>query len=297
MAQLERILLDLEPFLFLTVAAAFFRSSARRRLPALGTYFAVRGGSMVLLNWVLCFRGMPQCGTTLYTVYFLSYWLFYITEAVTLFFVVQELFGLAMEPVPGLRRLGLLAFRWACIVSVIVAIGVVALPAGMASSSSQPFAAMLGSIGLEAMRCVDILELCLLAFLALSIHSLGRSFRSRLFGIALAFGLQAGCELVFTALAVRYPGLTSSANLFLQCGVTVAFVIWLAYFLVPEPSTERTMIVLPPTSVMARWNSLASGIGQTPQVVAAQPSSGFFLQDIEGVVERVLAKNPVVADR
>jgi hypothetical protein len=35
-----------------------------------------------------------------------------------------------------------------------------------------------------------------------------------------------------------------------------------------------------------------------PQVAAAaQPVTGFFLQDIEGVVERVLAKNPVVTNR
>lgn len=299
MAQLEHYLVLLEPVLFLAVAVAFFRSGSARRLPALATYVVVRGGSMLFLNGLLLVYGMPQCGTTLYTIYFYSYWLAYIAEAVALFFVVQELFGQAMEPAPGLRRLGLLVFRWVCIVSLIVAVGAVALPVARDSSAGHAMPMMLGNIALAVARSIDILELCLLAFLGLSIHALGRSFRSRLFGISLGFGIQAAAELVVAALltGARSTGMISSANLMLQIATTVVLLTWTAYFVIPEPSTERTMIVLPPTSVMARWNSLASGIGQTPQVVAAQPSSGFFLQDIEGVVERVLAKNPVVADR
>lgn len=300
MAPLEHFLLDLEPFLFIAVAIAFFRSGGGRRLPALGTYFAIRGGSMVLLNWVFAFNGMPSCGTTLYTVYFCTYWLSFIGEAVALFFVIQELFDRAMEPVPGLRRLGLLAFRWVCIVSLIVAIGAVALPVARSTSADgRGPLSMIGDITLAVGRCIDILELCLLAFLGLSIHSLGRSFRSRLFGISLGFGLQAAAELVTFALLVgsHGPSLISSANLMLQVVTTVVLLTWAAYFIVPEPESERSMIVLPPTSVMARWNSLANGLGQTPQVAAAQPATGFFLQDIEGVVERVLAKNPVIANR
>jgi hypothetical protein len=34
-----------------------------------------------------------------------------------------------------------------------------------------------------------------------------------------------------------------------------------------------------------------------PEAVPAGAPTGFFLQDIEGVVDRVLAKNPVVAPR
>lgn len=299
MAQLEHFLVFLEPVLFLVVAVAFFKAGAARKLPALATYLVVRGGSMLFLNGILLLRGMPECGTLLYTVYFCSYWLSYIIEAVALFFVIQELFGKAMEPVPGLRRLGLLAFRWVCIVSFIVAVGAVALPVARGSATGGGPLSMVGDITLAVARCVDILELCLLAFLGLSIHALGRSFRSRFFGISLGFGIQAAAELVTAALLVgsRSAGMTSSANLMLQVATTVVLITWAAYFLLPEPEAERQMIVLPPTSVMARWNSLANGLGQMPQVAAAQPSTGFFLQDIEGVVERVLAKNPVIANR
>ena len=298
MAQLEHFLVSAEPVLVLLAGLAFFRSGSARRLPALTTYFIVRGVSVVFLNWVLCYNGMPQCGTTLYTVFFYSYWLLFIAAAVSLFFVVQEVFDRVMEPVPGLRRLGLLAFRWVSIVSVIVAIGAVALPAAMANHT-QASHDILGPIGLEVARCIDILELCLLAFLGLSIHSLGRSFRSRLFGIGLGFGLQAAAELIATALLSQYSGsaLSSSANIFLEGSTLFVLLIWTTYFLLPEPKTESSMLVLPPTSMLARWNSLANGLGQTPQVMPAQPATGFFLQDIEGVVERVLAKNPVIAPR
>ncbi len=54
------------------------------------------------------------------------------------------------------------------------------------------------------------------------------------------------------------------------------------------------MVVLPPQSMLARWNSLAKGLGQLSQPAVAGAPTGFFLQDIEGVVDRVLAKNPVV---
>jgi len=147
------------------------------------------------------------------------------------------------------------------------------------------------------MRCVTIMELCLVAFLALTIHALGRSFRSRLFGIGMGFGLQAAMDLVGSALIVRFPGTSSPVNLVLQIATPLVLLVWTAYFVLPEPASERSMIVLPPSSVMARWNALAKGIGQTPEAAVATPTTGFFLQDIEGVVDRVLAKNPVVIGR
>lgn len=298
MAHFEQVLVLAEPFVVLLAVIAFLRSGTAKRLPALTTYLALRGSSAVFFNWILAGGGMPQCGTSLYTIYFYSYWIYYIAAAVSLFFAVQEVFDRVMEPVPGLRRLGLLAFRWVCIVSLIVAVGAVGFPAAIAvAGRSASFATMVGPIGVEMMRCADILELCILAFLALSIHALGRSFRSRLFGVALGFGIQASTELVFAALNARYPGMTSSSALFEECGILLALCVWIGYFLVPQPQAEGQIVVLPPQSMLARWNSLANGLGQSPQVAPAQPATGFFLQDIEGVVERVLAKNPIISSR
>jgi hypothetical protein len=292
MAHLQVLLTNLEPVFLLIAGVCFLKSGSARRLPALGVYFLVRGIALLALEGLLWSGVMPAYGTLRYEAYFYGYWGNYIVAAVTIFFVVQEVFKRVMEPVPGLRRLGLLAFRWICIVSFVLSLGSIVLPA--TGNTAHYF---ICSIGPHLMRCVSILELCLLAFLALSIHTLGRSFRSRLFGIGFGFGVQAAGELVASALIAKYPGMLSPVNLFEQIITTAVLITWTAYFLVPEPAAERSLIVLPPSSAMSRWNALAKGIGQTPEVAMATQPSGFFLQDIEGVVDRVLAKNPIVAAR
>jgi len=292
MAHLQVLLTNLEPVFLLIAGVCFLKSGSARRLPALGVYFLVRGIALLALEGLLWSGVMPAYGTLRYEAYFYGYWGNYIVAAVTIFFVVQEVFKRVMEPVPGLRRLGLLAFRWICIVSVVLSLGSIVLPA--TGNTAHYF---ICSIGPHLMRCVSILELCLLAFLALSIHTLGRSFRSRIFGIGFGFGMQAAGELVASALIAKYPGMLSPVNLFEQVITTAVLLTWTVYFLVPEPAAEPSLIVLPPSSAMSRWNALAKGIGQTPEVAMATQPSGFFLQDIEGVVDRVLAKNPIVAAR
>lgn len=293
MAHLQVLLTNLEPVFLLIAGVCFVKSGSARRLPALGVYFLVRGTSLLVLDGLLWSGGLPENGTARYAAYFYTYWVSYVVIAFTIFFVVQEVFKRVMEPVPGLRRLGLLAFRWISVVSVVLSVGAIALPAGTDDAGKY----ILCTLVPDLMRCVSILELCLLAFLALSIHTLGRSFRSRLFGIGFGFGVLAATELVCSALLAKHPALYSPMNLFQQAMITVVLITWTAYFLVPEPSAERSLIVLPPSSAMARWNALAKGIGQTPEVALSSQPSGFFLQDIEGVVDRVLAKNPVVAAR
>lgn len=292
MPHLQDFLIRLEPAFLLVAALAFFHSGAARRFPAVATYFCVRGAQSLFFEIVLHVwgNGMPDCPSLRYDFYFYGYWISYLISAVAIFFVVQEVFKRVMEPVPGLRRLGLLAFRWVSIVSAVVSVGAIALPAAMLQGSAD----RLAIICLQTMRCVSVMELCLLAFLALSIHALGRSFRSRLFGIGLGFGVQAVAELVFTAVSARYPGLGSVANEIKQGITLMVLTTWAVYFLVPEPAAERKMVVLPPQSMLARWNSLAKGLGQLSQPAVSGAPTGFFLQDIEGVVDRVLAKNPVV---
>jgi len=175
MAHLQVLLTNLEPVFLLIAGVCFLKSGSARRLPALGVYFLVRGIALLALEGFLWSGSMPAYGTPRYTAYFYTYWISYIVIAVTIFFVVQEIFKRVMEPVPGLRRLGLLAFRWICIVSVVLSLGAIVLPAGTGDTARY----FICSIGPHLMRCISILELCLLAFLALSIHTLGRSFRRK----------------------------------------------------------------------------------------------------------------------
>jgi hypothetical protein len=292
MAQLQDLLVRLEPLFLLIAAVVFVRSGSARKYPALSAYFVVRGVLCIFLEGLL-WNGMPPNGSTRYLAFYFSYYVNYLVISIAIFFVIQEVFRKVMEPVPGLRRLGLMAFRWVSVVSLVVSVGTITLSA----ETMHVGLFYLCKIGPNLMRCVTIMELCLVAFLALTIHALGRSYRSRLFGIAMGFGLQAAMDLITAALIVRFPGTASPVNAALQIVTTCVLLLWTGYFLLPEPASERSMIVLPPSSVMARWNALAKGIGQTPEAAVATPTTGFFLQDIEGVVDRVLAKNPVVISR
>jgi len=50
--------------------------------------------------------------------------------------------------------------------------------------------------------------------------------------------------------------------------------------------------MLPVSSTILRWNEIACALGHTgTQVAVQQPASGFFLSDVEKVVEDVLTRN------
>jgi hypothetical protein len=287
MVLLEHILNLAEPALLLGVMALFFRSGGAGRYPALASYFGLRFASIFFLDAVHYFR-IPD------PVYLYGYYAGYIICSVAVFFVIQEVFRHLMEPVPGLRRLGLIAFRWITIISIIISTVAVAFPI-----NAKGF--QINLVALQLMRSISIMELCLLVFLALAIHSLGRSFRSRIFGIALGFGLQASLDLVMSAFSSARPGLAgpgmnSTANGVALIFTTITLLIWLGYFLVPEPAAEQMKIVLPSESPILRWNEIAKALGHSaPQIAVGSDASGFFLQDVERVVDKVLAQNALSA--
>jgi len=275
-----------EPVLIWLSLIFFLKSGMSKRFPAMMTYLGLRAGSAVVLEIILNLHRVVSIDNALqYSVYFYTYWSFYTLGAIAIFFVIQEIFCHVTESVPGIRRFGLLAFRWVAIISVIISL-----------SSSLPLkgvGAGLMSIGFQVMRCVSILELCLLAFLALFIHSLGRSFRSMAFGIALGFGVQAAMELILSVVATRSSALDVNINLALQLVITCVLAGWMTYFLLPEPEAEREAITLPVSSSLIRWNEIASALGHNTPHVAVGPARATFLQDVEQVVDKILTKNSI----
>jgi hypothetical protein len=278
-----------EPVLIWLALIFFIRSGVSNRFPAMIRYLALRAGSAVILEIILNLQRLTPITETLqYSLYFYTYWSFYTICAVAIFFAIQEIFCHVTEPVPGIRRFGLLAFRWVAIISVLISV-----------TSSLPLKGVgsgLMSIGFQVMRCVSILELCLLAFLALFIHSLGRSFRSVAFGVALGFGVQAAMELILSLVATRSAVLDVNVNLALQVVTTFVLAGWITYFLLPEPQAEREAITLPVSSSLIRWNEIASALGHNTPHVAVGPSRATFLQDVEQVVDKILTKNSIGAN-
>jgi hypothetical protein len=281
-------LVNIEPWLNMIALVAVIKSGVWRRFPAMTAYLGLRsftdGALLLILNEQHFFAVSAQTQTL---TYIYSYWALYILGAVAIFFALQEIFTAVMEPVPGLQSLGLLVFRWASIAAVIILLGT-SIPVYRSGSSDLFFE----SLTMQMMRCVSILEICLLAYLALSVHSLGRSFRGRVFGIGLGFGLEAAGELIFSALPTRPGPLWSWTNLLLESASIIAVLVWTTYFLLPEPAEERHPITLPVTSPLVRWNDVAAALGQQrpAHVALGAEASAFFLQDVEKTVDKFLTK-------
>lgn len=281
-------LVGAEPWLNLLALLVLIRARAWKKFPAMTFYLGFRCLTDAGLYCILNEHHVIEVSVRTQTLtYIYAYWACYLIGALAIFFVLQEVFIAVMQPVPGLRRLGLVAFRWVAIATVVVLIGMTFLP-------SHKYAAndiLLAAIGDQMLRCVSILEVCLLAYLALSVHSLGRSFRGRVFGIGLGFGLEAAGDLISSLMSSKPGPIWSVANLVLMVGGTAAVLIWTAYFLLPEPAEELEPITLPVTSPLLRWNDIAQALGQHPaQVSLGATSSAFFLQDVEQVVDKFLSK-------
>ena len=270
-----------EFFLWAVLAFLFWKKGLHRRFPAMGAYLALRLASTPLLLAVLYIQSQSW-GRNYYAVYFFGYWAVYIASAVLLFFVCMEVFRSALSAFSGLMRFGTLVFRWAFLASVIVSFSTI-------SFAHKGFM-LIPDIALGFMRSVSILELCLLAFLCLSMNALHLPVRDMAFGIALGFGVLSANDFIQALLLTTHTSLTDPIQFVVESVILAALGIWVAYAALPEPA--RQPVVMPANSTIYRWNEIASALGHTGTQVAVQQSTdAFFLNDVESVVERVLSRN------
>ena len=268
--------------------AALLKSKDIKRFPALLTFFSVRVVAYGAMTLILNSRALfGVSGQTAYACYFFTYWTTYTVGAVLILFVVYELFQIAMEPLPGLRRLGSIAFRWIAGVSMIAAVGAVVAP----RVHGYQFIVMAGEMML---RCESIFALCLLFFLMVTAERLGLSYRSRVFGICFAFGVLAAGDLIDSAVILNAPhAMVQSIGSAIQTGSDiVAMLIAASFFLAKEPARQSIAAVA--KSPLTRWNEIAAALalGQTgSRLTTPAPTSEFFLQDVEKVVDRIMSKN------
>lgn len=281
-------LVDAEPWLNLIALLVLLKAKSWKRFPAMTFYVSFRCFTDAALFFILEERHFLSVSASTQTLtYIYVYDSCYLLGAVAVFLVLQEVFKAVMEPTPGLQRLGLIVFRWASAVMVIAVLAMSPFP----GHGGKTLLLVSSSISVQLMRCVSVMEIGLLVYLAFSVHSLGRSFRGRVFGIGLGFGVEAAGELIFATVARPESTIWNLANLFLMLAGVSALIIWGAYFLLPETAEDRAPVTLPVTSPLLRWNAIASALGQRPAHVAlGATSSAFFLQDVERVVDKFLAK-------
>jgi hypothetical protein len=276
------VMSGVEFLLWAVLAFVFWKRNLHRRFPSMAAYLALHVISTPVLLAFLYFQAQPW-GKVFFAVYFFAFYGVYIASAVLLFFIAMEVFRSALSGFSGLMKFGVVIFRWAVLASVLVTFSTV--------SYSHRGVMVIPDIAFGLMRSVSILELCLLAFLCLSMNALKLPLRDMAFGIAFGFGMLASNDLILAALIKLNSSLTEPFQFVYQAVVLITIGMWVTYAASPE--AVRKPMVVPANSTIYRWNEIASALGHTGTQVAVvqHASSSFFLTDVEKVVDKVLTRN------
>jgi hypothetical protein len=273
-----------ELILWAALAFLFWKKGLYRRFPATSAYLTLRAVFTLLLLAVLRAADLPWGRShQFFALYFYGYFTMYLASAVLLYFICIEVFRSALAGFPSILKIAIVVFRWAAVVAVIVNLTSI-------SYANNGFSLLYKISNYGLMRSVSVLELCLLAFLGLSMNALRLSVRDMAFGIALSFGIMSAGDFVFSFWGSRMTSVNDPVQFVFESLLLAALAVWLVYCFLPEP--VRKPVLMPASSAIYRWNEIASALGHTGTKVAVQqPANSFFLSDVERVVEKVLARN------
>jgi hypothetical protein len=253
---------------------------------ALGAFLSVRAASSTVLIAIIRIAHLHLLGVhTAYHIYFYSYWISFAAESVLALLVVYGIFHLAMAPLQGLQQLGMMVFRWAASISVVVALGSAYAP------EMTGIKYLIAAIS-QLQRTQSILTLCLLVFVCFAVRPMGIRYSSRVFGVSLGLGVIATNDLVQSAWLVIKPQMHSLCDLINGVVICVVLSVWTAYLALPEQ--RNRIIVLPTTSPFLRWNQISQALGDSPGFVAVGgvPDDLFAPAELE-VMSRASRKMPV----
>ena len=266
--------------LWATLGFLFWKKGLQKRFPALNVYLLLRVVSTPVLLGLLYVQAQPW-GHQYFPFYFYPSWAVYIASAITLFFVTLEIFRSVLSAFAGLMRLGTVVFRWVALVSAVASLGSI--------SYTHPSISLIPDFALALMRSVSILELCLLAFLGLCINALQLSFKDIAVGFGIGFGFMSANDLIFAALIPGNSSLNAPLQFAYEGVILLTLGMWLVYCAMPQ--RVRKPVVMPANSTIYRWNEIAAALGHGTKIAVQQPANGFFLTDVERVVEKVLTRN------
>ncbi len=236
-----------------------YRRQLRRYL-YLGLFTGVRLLSDTVLGaLIVSSHHQRPKAAAFYWAYFYVYWTTYALEAILLILTVYSIYRLAMAPLPGLQRLGILVFRWVASISLAVSTGLAFGP----HVTSMRFIIRLIT---QFQQTSSILTLCLLLFVCFAIRPMGLSYRSRIFGVSLGLGTLSATNLVTSGWITTTSSMYSFVSIATCVTVCAVFAVWAVYFALPEP--KRRMIILPTTSPFLRWNQISQVLADEPGYVA-----------------------------
>jgi len=251
---------------------------------ALGAFLAVRAASGIILVTIIHLAAHPLDVHKAYHIYFLVYWISFAAESLLVLLIVYGVFRLAMAPLHGLQQLGMLVFRWAASISIVVALGSAFAP------EMTGIKYLIAAIS-QLQHTQSILTLCLLVFVCYAVRPMGIHYGSRIFGVSLGLGVMATNDLVQSAWLALNPKMHTTYNLINGAVICLILAVWTTYFALPEP--QRRIIVLPTTSPFLRWNQISQALGDSPGFVAVGgvPSELFAPAELE-VMSRASRRMP-----
>jgi hypothetical protein len=260
-------------FLPLIVALRIWQIGLTSEHVALTRYCVACCAALLIEAGTLQFA--PRAFTETYYCYL--YWALSIVTDGCALAVMLEIFREIFKPYDALQKLGTVLFRWILGILVVVSL-VTAL-----SSGDEKVVDVISKSLLMFDRGLEILQCGVVLFLLLTYKFLGISFRNRVFGIAIGFGLYASVDLMALSVASWAPAhLVTLAGAVANISAMVGYGIWLGYFFVAQP--VRRFSEAPPES--RRWEYALANI-------QAPAPEGMFLTSIDRTVERLLTKNNV----
>lgn len=257
---------------------------------------------LVVSTWeiipYLVFNGVRSFGPShhmpaahAYNVYFYTYWSTYAVQAICATILTYVILSAAMQPLKGLQSLGKIVYFWAAGISVIVALNTAAVPASDEHARTAAAVTHMQSAS-------GIITFSLILFVCFAIRPMGLSLRSRVFGVSLGLGITSLTSALQASSFASHPRLKLfTPYALVQIGTTcLADVIWIYYFLVPEP--KRKFVLLPTTSPFHHWNRISELLGQEPGYVAigGVPPESFAMAEID-IFKRASAKMKALEDQ
>ena len=205
--------------------------------------------------------------------YFDAYWAGNAISVVLAITVMDEILHKLFEEYGGAQNFGSLIFRWSC--GLLLLLAIVNALCTREGASDQVVAVVLAFD-----RSVRVMQCGLVCLLLLLCRSLRHSWRQRVFGIALGFGIFASVELILVSIALRS---SSSSGAIVSLSKSAAYnavtLLWIFYLSQQSES-------IPGMEFAAKGN--AQSVPLTDFVPVT--SSDSFISMVEEVVEQVLLR-------
>ncbi len=179
----------------------------------------------------------------------LYFYAFCICEAIGIvlgLMVVREIFAVLFTPHPALRKLATMIFRVTVVALVVLAGAAIYVE----SWNLRAFT----SATLLAAEAARIMEVGLIMFLFVCSSAFGLHWKQNVFGVALGLGLYGAVDLVIVTLVPHTASTTGQVfSLIRVAAYGVSLLIWLGYFLAPEPVSVDAGEV-PKQAQLEQWN-------------------------------------------